>query len=452
MSYTLVPHGAGKTSATLWMGAGPEPPAGELELAVGSERFERVPSDWRAFAVGGREAYWTQRVELSGLSPAARHHVGLYADGAGTELARATVKTLPERLPSRGQQPFICLLGSCFSRLADRGGAAGAAVVGLPAALSPDVKFLCGDQVYLDTPPGRFTITYFGEADLRQILLEHYVRSFDQRAAASGFARLLAEGASYFMSDDHEFWNNAPNKTALVRNTYWWPFGDEGQSWMRAARELYELFQARSPSAQIDVAPLSIRVLDTRIARTGDRQYFCDPEQMRAIADWISALRGPGVLVVGQPIFQAHAGLAGNIFDWGLPDFAQYAELVRAVQVSQHDLLVLTGDVHFGRVATCRLPSGAEVVEVIASPLALVSPFAGSRWKPPPHRFPEAAVTGAVGLRTAFDAGHQLTANHFATLEFSADGGRVWVTIKAWPIPEAGVRPKARTILERGLA
>src|SRR4029450_5170412 len=92
-------------------------------------------------------------------------------------------------------------------------------------------------------------------------------------------------------------------------------------------------------------------------------------------------LTGPGCLVLGQVLFTAPAGTISKHMDLGLPDFRQYIELLDALRQAPHAVVVLTGDVHFGRVAVCQFLNGQEIVEVIASPLALVASFPSNEWK-----------------------------------------------------------------------
>jgi hypothetical protein len=444
VTYLLVPHEASADAATLWLAAVAQP-VRDLRIEVSGRQAQAVPDSWTTFEVRGQPLVRAQRIRIGGLDPDRRYPVRLLTNGL--QRATATLVTLPDELPTLDARPFVCLLGSCFSMLTDRGGSAGAAFFGLPAAARPHVKFLCGDQVYLDAPPFRY-LKFFGEDDLRAELVSKYVETWGQLGPASGFARLLREGATYFLSDDHEFWNNAPMKTALVRNTYWRPFGDGGASWKRIATELYRLFQAPMLSATFKVGRLSFRVLDTRLGREHDRSLLVPRDEMTALEKWVLELDGPGVLVVGQPVFAREAGLRGNLFDWGLPDFSQYGDLVRALQRSPHDLLVLTGDVHFGRVSTCRLTNGSMLIEVVASPFSLVDPHARGKWEEPPKAFPGVPVAGATQPRTAFEA-HDLEDNHFATLEFWADGSRVRVAVRAWPIPTVSARPTPTTVFEQ---
>ena len=45
------------------------------------------------------------------------------------------------------------MLGSCFFAREDPNGNVGRTYMNLPSAARPHIKFLCGDQVYLDNPP-----------------------------------------------------------------------------------------------------------------------------------------------------------------------------------------------------------------------------------------------------------------------------------------------------------
>ncbi|CAN5781251.1 hypothetical protein BH23CHL7_BH23CHL7_06830 [soil metagenome] len=445
MTYLLVPHEASSDAATLWVGAVAERVEG-LTIEVGGRQPAPLTARWTAFDVRGQPLVRAQRIRIGGLDANRRYPVRLLADGA--ERATATLATLPDGLPTLDARPFVCLLGSCFCMLTDRAGSAGAALFGMPASALPHVKFLCGDQVYLDAPAFRY-LRFFDEDDLRAELLSKYVETWGQLGPANGFARLLREGATYFLSDDHEFWNNAPMKTPLVRNTDWRPIGDGGASWKRIASELYRLFQAPGLSATFKVGRLSFRVLDTRLARAHDRSLLVPVDEMAALEQWVLGLDGPGVLVVSQLMFTGEAGLRGNLFDWGLPDFSQYGDLVRALQRAPHDVLILTGDVHYGRVSTCRMTGGAMLIEIVASPFALVDPRARGTWAEPPGVFPAVPVAGATHAPTGFRAAHHLEDNHFATLEFWADGPRVGVSVRAWPIPEIGAPSAPTAVFEQ---
>src|SRR5262249_21926032 len=136
---------------------------------------------------------------------------------------------------------------------------------------------------------------------------------------------------------------------------------------------------------------------------------------------------------------------------WNFPDFAQYADICRVLLSSRQPIIVLTGDVHYGRIASATLPSGAELVEIISSPLALVEPAAGGKWLPAPGRFPAAAVPGPSPIPVTTDKTWERFANHFITIELNDSAGGLQVVVRAW---ETGSQPAAirsATVAERVL-
>jgi hypothetical protein len=443
----LVPQSAMPDSVSVWVGTR-LPPSADWRLQAGLQDPVLIGDTWASWRVGDRPRFWAQRLELDGLEPGRRYPVRLL-DG-DSPLAIASAVTLPEDLPTRAERPFTCLIGSCFAYLSDEAGAAGAAYARLPSSAQPHVKFLAGDQVYLDAPFPRFLFNMFGTEDLRAELLAGYVAVWMQGGDGWGFSELLRSGSTWFCSDDHEIWNNAPSPTPTVRAT-WWPFGDHGASWLQMATELYQLFQSPRRLDTFRVGRLSFMVLDTRLERTRDRSRLCSPAALKALAAWVDDLPGPGVLVVGQPLLMAQAGIKGHFTDWGLPDFGQYTDIVRILGRTKHDLLILTGDVHYGRVAGCELASGATLTELIASPLALVDPRVGGHWAAPPNLFPAFPVAGINPRSIWVDDRHQLTTNQFATVEFAAGGARVHASVRSWPIPAPGTAPTSTTVFERTL-
>ncbi len=193
------------------------------------------------------------------------------------------------------------------------------------------------------------------------------------------------------------------------------------------------LFQTPVPGQTVAIGGLSIFVGDVRMARTEDRLRVMEPAQYDALRTWVHGLAGPGILVLGQPIFATEAGLKGYVADWSLPDFRQYRDLVGLLVSTPHDIIVLTGDVHFGRAASCQLPSGRRLIELIASPISLVSALVGGHWKPTPDLFPAIPVPGVPQTRITGSA-YEQTANHAMTVGFSAVGPAVRLTATAWPI------------------
>ena len=68
----------------------------------------------------------------------------------------------------------------------------------------------------------------------------------------------------------------------------------------------------------------------------------------------------------------------GSKTDKNLPDWAQYDTLITALQNGNHDIVVLAGDVHYGRVSQVKIGnSGNKLVEIITSPMSNLSELNG---------------------------------------------------------------------------
>lgn len=423
--HLVVPQLAPAGRSRVWVGVVDAPVDG-LRLTVnGIDR--PIPDTWATFEAGGRRLH-TQRVEVGGLPERASIPVALTT--AGRLLASATITTLPSRLPTIAERPFTILFGSCFCAPRDPAGAVGATLARLPPDARPDLTILCGDQAYLDEPALHFLACTHRPDELAAELLATYLETWTQSGPLSGFRRVHQLGSVAFSSDDHDLWNNAPSLGPLARDT--WTAGGRA-AWLDAARRLYRLFQADVSGQTVDMGALSIFVADTRLARTDDHSRFMEPAQLGALEAWVNGLRGPGILVTGQPLFTERTGLKGDLMDRGLPDFDQYRDLVQVLLRTRHDIVVLTGDVHFGRVASCRLRSGRQIVELIASPFALVSDFARGQWKRAPDRFPAVPVPGDPGAPTT-TATYRQIANHAMTVGFNAAGQEIGMNARSWPI------------------
>ncbi|MFY9269456.1 MAG: hypothetical protein WAO55_06875 [Candidatus Manganitrophaceae bacterium] len=446
MSYLLVPLGVSTGDATVWIGAVNEPvdPPPPLILEYDLQHQPLDPAGWSRWVSEDRGyTLLFQRLTFTGLTPRSRYPLRLRS---GNEIkAEGEVTTLPASLPTLTEKPFTLLLGSCFSELQDQGGSVGATYFRLPAGVRPDVKILCGDQVYLDAPWHHYLRPWkYSREELESRFFDIYLRAWRQSGMGSGFQQLLKSGANYFTSDDHEFWNNAPNKAVYVRNTW----SDSGRDeWLQLARRFYETFQPTGSTASFAVGPLSFFIADTRVDRSKDQTDFMPSPAFGQLEKWIQSLPGPGVLVIGQPLFAEKAGWKGNFTDWHLPDYRQYESLARAISASRQPIVILTGDVHFGRVARSTLPSGVPLIEVISSPMSLVDKKAGGKWDPPPGVFPATEAPGVV-KRPIQDTGYQITENHFMTLEFSAVGARVQMAAKSWPIVQGGAAPIPKEVIQ----
>ena len=450
MTLLLVPHEARATSATLWIGAIDEPTVSPADLRLVEPTgavAPRVVVAWDGNVAGRDRRVAYKRVVVDKLTPGRPYRFELRQ--GGRVRSKATVTTLPGELPHVGDRPFTILLGSCFARKNDGAGEVGRAYSLLPSDARPHVKVLCGDQVYLDTFGFQTLFSRTDAPSLTDRFIGTYATAWAQEP---GFRQLLADGANLFSSDDHDYWNNAPNPSPTAPQTY---LPGVAKRWWAVALNLYEVFQRRLDPRDrtFDIGSLSIHVADSRLERTTGTSAFMSDGALIEIERWASSLHGPGCLVLGQLPFAMPAGPGPVVFDWGLPDFRdQYERLVRAVRHPAHSIVVLTGDVHFGRVAVCATPTGAEIVEVVASPLTLIFPLPMNTWKEAPLAFPAEAIPGMSSLHPWTDRSYNLNADHFTTVSFARSGRFVLMRVLAWPIHTQGLPLRPALSFERWLS
>lgn len=424
MQTILVVHAVDTWLARIWVCVTgvqeATPPAVSVRLSNGASRTVRSDA-WRRIAGGT----YCQIVLFTGLTPGKK----MIASANGVQVK---FSTLPVVLPRFGQQPLSVLLGSCYFKKRDRG--VGALLRAIAAETQPDLKFLCGDQVYLDFP--EFLIhSPVGSVGKEKMFLSKYLQNW---GAEGGLGSVLKQGATWFSADDHEYWNNFPNATPLVAETW----TANGRDWYRrAAMRLYDTFQKDSHSSEpyrvLRVDPLEFMVVDTRSYREQGDQKFLTSCALDTLTDWIDGLRGPGVLVVGQPLFvEPHTGFWGNIrkrvFDRNLADYQQYDRLAKSLISAPHSILVLTGDVHFPRLAQAIqfVDGRRSVFEVISSPSALVFGSHSETRRAPSH-FPANPVGGQRLQIQTLEAPRR-PGDNLATLEFTQVPGQVRVKLKYW--------------------
>jgi len=437
MTPLIVPQSVSASDALVWVGICNEPNL-PTTITIGPDaRRISLQGGWQQWNSNAASLSY-QRIRVPNLQP--RRSYTLAFD---SQPPSATFVTLPDSLPSTDDRPFTVLLGSCFCAAKDESGAFGNTYFHLPSDARPDVKIFCGDQVYLDSPWYEFLAHTHSRSQMESEFLGRYLGAWTQGDNSSGYYSVLTDGANFLSSDDHEFWNNAPSAAIYVRDT-WTQSGRK--TWWSVAEGLYRAFQSADDVPRISVPPLSILSIDTRIHRRPDRTTFLNPTDYRAVEDWVRSLSGPGALVIGQPIFDKPVGwLHGHIADWSLPDYAQYAGLVRLLLNTKHSIVILTGDVHFSRVAHCTLDNGAQLVEVISSPTSLVDTNAGGKWSPAPDRFPAAEIPGVAPSRVE-TVDWKSTANSFMTLEFASAGDAVRMNIRYWPVGHAPGAPIDETV------
>lgn len=282
-------------------------------------------------------------------------------------------------LPAAHDASVAFLLASCFYHENDKEGRYGAGMAELAKLRDPSFKFLMGDQIYQDWPPQQLD-------DLRSPF-ELYADRYAQYWGDGTFLEGLQSSPTYFGCDDHEFWNNYPQRQIQVPLSLLEPTRSSTED---AAQTLYYQYQrAANPGAaryySFQTAGVAFFVADTRSERTrhGDADPgFLSEDQREQLAAWVGSLAGPGVLVLPQPLFQQD----GDWKDYSLSNFARdHAVLCGLFEDAlsgqtgdgrPHDILMLSGDIHTGRHAIGRVTGLTDDVhEFIASPASLIGPF-----------------------------------------------------------------------------
>ncbi len=282
--------------------------------------------------------------------------------GADYMLGPTHIKTLPRALPSTG---LSLALASCyhngFKRDADYLRVLQGAVGYNPLA----AKFLVGDNLYIDVGP-----TIGSERTAFESTADAYLHHFWQ----GGYAEVLSYLPTFTMWDDHEFWNNYPE------HQIWLPrsLGRAHANYKAAALAGIKAFQSvlnPTPAARgglsyrFELPGLSGFALDLRAGRSmheiANPVMTSEPE-LQAFERWAAALKGPGAVVVGQPLWMG----AGDWKDWNPPSFtAQYARIWKALAAAPFDIVVLSGDVHHSRLLEISVGPGRRVWELVSSPV-----------------------------------------------------------------------------------
>lgn len=322
----------------------------------------------------------------------------------GGESSAFRWSTLPDTIAASG---VTFLFGSCFWQNNDREGAFSRAVDFLNKKWQPAWKFLIGDQSYQDFP---LVAPWFSNP------VEVLARRYAQYWGDEKFLEALQTTPNFFMCDDHEFWNDYPEKQIQLWQTRIDAVSDK---YGAAALSLYQNFQrcmnpGDKPWYQFKIGSVSFFVADTRSQRDkagSPDAHFFKKEQWDALEKWARSLPGPGVLVLGQPMFQED----GDWKDHSLSNFGEdYGRLAAVIEETQagkfnapHHILMISGDIHTGRYSraaiTTMQPGGSEerdfstVHEFVASPSSLVGPYYPGREPSlsyPPGKLPVKAYNG----------------------------------------------------------
>ncbi len=179
---------------------------------------------------------------------------------------------------------------------------------------------------------------------------------------------ILSHGATWMLPDDHEFWNDYPFYKSLIPQLQALRLRHVRKAWDAVATDGVRNVQRSAAFETFSIGKdLSVCIADFRSNR--DDNGFTTPANLRKITKWASELRSPGLFIASQPLIVEENNTEKNLLSYK----QQYAQLLKALAASGHDIVLLSGDVHFGRISTTQLGNeakGPRLIEIIASPLS----------------------------------------------------------------------------------
>jgi hypothetical protein len=391
-------------------------------------------------------------VELSGTEASAHSGSAYELTIGGAAEGPFRWRTLPRTLG----QGVSFLFVSCFWLDADKEGAFAGGLRFLHDSKQPAFKLHMGDQLYLDFPI----------PDYHNRLLD-FPKRLDRTVGAMGaryesywgndpYRRALQLAPGCFTCDDHEFWNNYPEDQLWLGGSR----GDRHDITQEAAKLTYDAFQRKAnpdgrPFFEFRIGDVSFFVTDARSERSdlerGPRPgSFFSADQWKALDAWASALPGPGVLVLAQPMFDEAGGETDRSLSSFEGDFGRLCDIFEQalnpnVGSGPHDILMLSGDIHTGRYARATivgLEGVAHVHEFIASPASRVGPYlTKAKPKPPPPSF-TAKWKGAARLWDidAVDYSSTVDNNVGAVTMTPGTNGRVRFELELWRVRKLNKR------------
>ena len=364
-------------------------------------------------------------------------------------LRSGTFRTLPSRVPEKGRGTFTIGLGSCFYNHRD-GGRAAAAYKALyehgDKTVRPDVTVLSGDQVYLDI--GFDSLSLIGK-EIRERIADDYALHWQ------ALGSMLSRGGTWMLPDDHEYWNDYPFTDSLLPTLFALKLKRVREYWTAAASDGVKNVQRAAVVESFTLGrDLSVCLADLRSYRSD--HGFLPEAAFTTLLEWAGKRACPGVLVIPQPLI-----VEQNTFERNLRSYhTQYIHLLEALGSVSHDMVVLSGDVHFGRIASVPIGTrGARLVEIISSPMSNLTGINGlatSVATDRPERFPYGPAATALGwqprkvnyyknggARGRFFVESQQgrwgsvyprerTREHVMTVSFCRRAGGVEVTAQAW--------------------
>lgn len=458
--WSLVFHKVSQTSVEIWagtlFGTLRQPKLARIIVSDNGNEFSREdisPQQWkRPFSKMSQRFYDTRLV--TGLQAGKTYQVSFYQrleseDHAGLDqwqlLRSGTFSTLPASLPTNKNKAFTVSLSSCFYEHRDSGQSARAFKALYERgeqSVRPDIKFMVGDQVYLDI--GLDSLSPLTN-EVRQRVAEDYAKHWQ------ALGSMLARGGSWMLPDDHEYWNDYPFYDGLLPTLFMLKIRKIRNAWRRASMD--GVFNVQQ-SAKIDTFmignELSFCVADLRSYRS--KTQFIDNQGFDQLVAWARRLTQPGVLVIPQVLLVEENKLERNLLSFK----KQYGQLITAMASTGHDIVVMSGDVHFGRIAQAKMgQNGGRLIEVVSSPMSNLTglnSLASDKAKTKPTHFPDPNAIDVdnfapqpvqydksfhVKTKKGFPLSaywKERTREHFMTISFHKNTASVGMSVQAWRI------------------
>ncbi|HKU36788.1 MAG TPA: alkaline phosphatase D family protein, partial [Polyangiales bacterium] len=306
------------------------------------------------------------RVVARGLQASTRYRVT-----AGTAFGSRSiaVTTLPRALPPQGMTMAVA---TCYYSGYRRDKVLADALSVARWDQLPALHLWAGDNLYMDVP---------GFPSANQPVhqtLARYLSYFLE----SDYADVRALAPTLTTYDDHEYWNNFPQAVPWLPRSadpHWAGYRDAAIEGMRVFQNQLNPETGGLGYYKVRVPPLEIFVLDTRSFRSRlhlGPQRLLAPGALAALKDWALNLNGPGVLVLGQPLWIQ----PGDWRDLNLPAYEQdYAAIWQALRTAPYDMLVVSGDVHHSRVLKIAFGGAPNrfVYEFVTSPACHIPTIVG---------------------------------------------------------------------------
>lgn len=328
------------------------------------------------------------RLELSSsdILPDTSYAINIYDTLSIEPIKTWDTRTLPA---ITSEHPITFLAASCYSDFATHNAnedyvSPGAKYTSSLTALqtnsflSPRFKTLLGDNIYLDVAPDWSKLSAILSPS--DEIVGRYIRYF----ACSEYAQSLSMLPAFAIPDDHEYWNDYPRTQAHILRSFGHPFFPRYTS---AAKSSLRLFQgamcATAPSATPNDGDVSDFTYTITVPRrrlpsapsfsmfffdaTSQRKYgetwdtpvypdrLTTDDTLQQLQDWASSLQGPGILLIGQPIF-----CPGKFSKLGIPTLASdylpshfyldFSSLCTSLINSPWDIAIISGDVHWNRL------------------------------------------------------------------------------------------------------